>query len=433
MKLEQTEIRAALESRRSWAVDSLTEWVRRASTLGNEQSAQEHVAALYEQLGLATKMLPVDHDKISKLPGYSPVDWSYEGRQNVIGVHDPGTNEGQSLVFNGHVDVVSPEPISLWSNPPFEPKVVQNEEDGEEWMYGRGAADMKGGSMCFLWAMAALRDMGLEPASKVIFQSPLEEECTGNGTLALLADGYTADGCLIPEPFNETILLRQVGVIWFDVRILGKTTHVLGAGSGVNAIEKMWVIIQALRELETELNQPEHIPPSYAGIEHPINLNVGTIQGGDWASTVAGECVTRFRLGLFPTDTVEELKEAIQMTVAQAAAEDPWLAEYPPTVEFIGFHAEGAKFDPDCDLGQTLRDAHEEWRGVEPVPLRATCTTDVRFFTNNYDIPATCYGPKCRNIHAADEKVSIDSMQRVAEVMVTFIEQWCGLRKRDGA
>ena len=432
MKLEQDAIREAINSRRNWAIDSLAGWVRHPSTLGNEQSAQEYVAGLYEELGLQTKVLPIDHDKIKQLPGYSPVDWSYEGRVNVVGIHDPGKNEGRSLVFNGHADVVSPEPTKLWSNPPFEPKVVQKEEDGEDWMYGRGAADMKGGSMCFLWAMAALRDMGFEPASKVIFQSPIEEECTGNGTLALLAEGYTADGCIIPEPFNETILVRQVGVLWFDVRIVGKTTHVLGAGTGVNAIEKSWVIIQALRQLEAKMNLPENIPPSYAGIEHPINLNVGTIRGGDWASTVAGECTTRFRLGIFPTDTIEDLKEAVKAAVAQAAADDPWLKDFPPAVEFAGFHAEGMKFDPDCDLGRILRSSHETWRGAEPVPLRATCTTDVRFFTNNYDTPATCYGPKCRNIHGVDEKVSIDSMQRVAEVMVSFVQDWCGLKKRDG-
>ena len=147
-------------------------------------------------------------------------------------MHDPGQNARRTLAFNGHIDVVSPEPVSLWSSPPFEPRIVTAEDDGEDWMVGRGAGDMKGGTVCYLWALAALRDMGLEPASKVILQSPVEEECTGNGALAILDRGWVADACIIPEPFNETLLARQVGVMWFQVRILGRTTHVLGAGRG---------------------------------------------------------------------------------------------------------------------------------------------------------------------------------------------------------
>jgi acetylornithine deacetylase len=298
-------------------------------------------------------------------------------------------------------------------------------------MYGRGTGDMKGGTVSYLWALAALRDLGLEPASRVLCQSPVEEECTGNGTLALLAHGHTADACIIPEPFNETILRRQIGVIWFKVRVRGLTTHVLAAGSGVNAIEKSWVLIRALRELEEELNQPENIPPGYEGVDHPLNLNVGIIRGGDWASTVAGECVIHFRLGLFAEQNCEAIRSRVETTVRDAAASDLWLRESPPVVEYAGFQAEGCECDIDSDFGRLLRDAHREWRGEDPEELSATCTSDVRHFSLHHAIPVTCYGPVARNIHGVDEKVSIDSMQRVAEVLADFTGRWCGLRRRD--
>ncbi len=426
----QSDLQAAILARRNWAVERLGAWVRHGSVLGQELQAQEYIADVYEEIGFSSRFETIDIDAISKLPGYSPVDWSYHNRPNVVGFHDPPSSKGRSLILNGHVDVVSPEPSSLWTSDPFGPRVVKEEEDGETWMYGRGAADMKGGSMCYLWALAALGDMGYTPASKVILQSPIEEECTGNGALALCANGYTADACLIPEPFAESILRRQVGVMWFDVRIVGKTTHVLGTGAGVNAIEKSWVIIQALRELEVETNDPDRVPDSYKDIEHPINLNVGIITGGDWASTVAGECVTRFRFGLFPGESLSDLKNRIEKRVREAAAVDSWLKDFPPTVNYVGFQAEGCEFDVSGDFGKALRQAHGNWRGSEPVELTATCTTDVRFFNLYYDIPSTCYGPKSRNIHGVDEKVSIDSMQRVTEVMSSFIGDWCGLEKR---
>jgi acetylornithine deacetylase len=297
-------------------------------------------------------------------------------------------------------------------------------------MLGRGAGDMKGGTIAALWALRALGDLGAEPASKVICQSVVEEECTGNGALSLLEKGYRADGAIIPEPFNETLLRAQVGVLWFRVRVLGKTTHVLGAGQGVNAIEKSVTIVRALRELEVELNREANIPELYRGIEHPLNLNVGTIRGGDWQSTVAGECVTGFRLGAFPGAALEEMMQRVEQRVAAAASTDPWLRDNAPSVEWIGFRAEGCTFDPDSDLGRTLRDAHVRWRGHEPEQLRCTATTDIRFFNLYYGIPATCYGPKARQIHGVDEKVSVESMQRIAEVMFSFVQQWCKLRRK---
>ena len=419
-------IEQAVAARRAWAIEALCGWVEHASVLGNEAGAQDHVAGLMDRLGLRVKKEPIDIDRIRNLPGFSPVDWGYDGRPNVVGVHEPRHTEGRSLIFNGHVDVVSPEPAKLWTSPPFAPRVEQADETR---VFGRGAGDMKGGSISYLWALAALRDLGFEPAAPVTFQSVIEEECTGNGTLDLCAKGYRAEACLIPEPFHETVLCHQVGVLWFQVRVLGKTTHVLGAGRGVNAIEKSWQFIEAMHALEEDINRSVR-PAPYAAIDHPINLNVGIIDGGDWASTVAGECVTRFRLGSFPGEACEGVMKEIERRVAEVAAHDPWLREFPPKVEYVGFQAEGCSFDGTSDIAQALRNAHAAWRGRPPKDLTATCTTDIRFFNLYYDIPATCYGPAATDIHGVDEWVSLDSMQRVAEVIATLTGDWCGLTER---
>jgi acetylornithine deacetylase len=421
------ELKQAVAARRSWAVELLSGWIRHPSVLGQEKAAQEHVAGFFGELGLEARFEVVDLDAIRSHRGFSPVDWSYEDRPNLVGAHEPKSTGGRSLILNGHVDVVSPEPTALWSTPPYEPRVVEDEEDGEAWLYGRGAADMKGGSVSGLWALAALRDLGWAPAASFCFQSPIEEECTGNGTLDLCLKGYDADGVVIPEPFDERLLTHQIGVMWFQVRIIGKTTHVLGAGRGVNAIEKSFPIVAAMRELEAELNDPKRRPDAYADVDHPLNLNVGTIQGGDWQSTVAGECVVGFRIGLFEGTSREDLKSTIEERVAAAAAQDPWLRDNPPTVEYIGFQAEGCHVDPDSPLCRVLSASHERLHGRPAEPLRATCTTDIRHFNLYKGTPALCYGPKGRAFHAADEKVSIDSMQRVATVLGDFIGTWCGL------
>lgn len=434
MNLTQRDIATVVADRRSWAVDTLSAMVRHPTVLGAEESGQEHLAGVVEELGLAVRFEPIARAEIEDLPGFSPVDWKLEGKRNLVGIHEPAHGRGRSLVLNGHIDVVPPAPEGLWTSPPFEPRFVRAgdhaDESGEDWLYGRGAGDMKGGTVSYLWALAALRDGGLEPAGRVICQSPVEEECTGNGTLSLLARGYTADACVIPEPFAETILTHQVGVVWFQVRVRGRTTHVLDAGRGVNAIESTWPVIRALRGFEVEVNRPGVIPAPYRDVKHPINLNVGVIEGGDWASTVAGECVTRFRFGLFPGEKLADLRCRVEERVASAAAEDPWLREFPPRVEWIGFQAEGCSCRLDGDFGRALRRAHADLRGAPPAELKATCTTDVRFFELYHGIPATCYGPRAENIHGVDERVSVDSMQRVAEVLANFVQRWCGVRER---
>lgn len=431
LSFSREEISEAVKARRDWAIESLGEFVRQPTILGQEEDGQRVAAKLFEDLGFEVKVETIQLDDIKDKPGFSPVDWQLDGKHNVVGVHDPGDDAGASLIFNGHVDVVSPEPIKLWTSPPYEPRIEENEEDGETWMYGRGAGDMKGGSISYLWALQALKALGAQPASKVILQSVVEEECTGNGALSLLEKGYKADAAIIPEPFNETIISAQVGVLWFRVRVLGMTMHVLGAGKGVNAIEKSWPIIQALRTMEDEVNKPDNVPDLYKDIEHPINLNVGTINGGDWQSTVAGECVTGFRFGVFPGESVEKVKNLIETTVKQAAEGEPWLKDNPPTIEWVGFQAEGSEFNTESDFGKKLRKAHQDWRGSEPEQLKCTATTDIRFFNNYYGIPATCYGPKAQRIHGVDEKVSIDSMERITEVMCSFVQDWCKLRKRE--
>ena len=421
-------IEKAVAARRRWAIDTLADLVRCPTTLHHEESGQHQLANLFETLGYSARMEPIDVGQIRNHPGFSPVDWTLHGKKNLVAVHDPGAVGGKSVIFNGHIDVVSPEPTALWTSPPFEPRVDDGDNRGETWMYGRGAGDMKGGTVSYLWALAALQDLGLEPASRVICQSPVEEECTGNGTLSLLARGYTADACVIPEPFDQTLLECQLGVIWFQIRVRGRTTHVLGAGRGVNAIEKSWVMIRAMRDLEETLNR--QIPKSYAHLDHPINLNVGVIRGGDWASTVAGECVTRFRLALFPGHDVDNLRQKIESDVDRAAAADPWLRDHPPRVEYVGFRAEGCVLDLDNAFGHTLQAAHSQCRGESPDRLAATCTTDARFFSLYFDTPVTCYGPRAYDIHGIDERVSVDSMQSVACVLAEFVKSWCGLKKR---
>jgi acetylornithine deacetylase len=154
----------------------------------------------------------------------------------------------------------------MWTHPPFEP-VIEG-----DWLYGRGGADMKAGHAANLFALDALRRVGLQPAATLYLQSVVEDESTGNGALMTHLRGYKADAVLIPEPEDEKLVRANVGVLWFSVDVRGMPVHVREMGAGANAIDAAYRIIGELRRIEEEWNAAKAGREHFESEDHPINL-----------------------------------------------------------------------------------------------------------------------------------------------------------------
>jgi len=418
----------SLEEKILQSVDRLTDdilnftirLVSEASVLGNEASAVDVFEKELQTFSLNPVRVPIDTAKIGGHPGFAPVPWDYAGKDNIVAARKPDGVGGKSALFNGHLDVVTPEPLGLWKRDPFQPY----EEDG--WLYGRGAGDMKSGLAAAVHAIKAIENAGLGLAAPVIVEGVLEEECTGNGALACLLDGHDADAVLIPEPFGPTILTSELGVLWFRITVFGVPKHVLEAPSGTNAIEKSYILISALRELEAEMNGTD-VPEAYRKVEHPLNLNIGILKGGDWPSTVPAQAEMHCRFSYFPGDSYEPVCRKIMQTVRAAARKDPWLAENPPQVEFYGFRSDGHTVSRELPALKTLNDCHRTLWATDAQSYAATCTTDLRAFTQFGQGQATCYGPVAENIHGANERVELQSVMNTARVYALFLARWCGV------
>ena len=428
MNTEQRAIAEAVDRRFDEQVDFLVELVSHPSTRGAEQSAQRFMAEAFADRGYETDTWNIDVNAISSLPGFSPVIGDYEDAVNVVGTGKCPEPSGRSLILNGHIDVVPTGPLDMWQSPPFEPVI----RDG--WMYGRGAGDMKGGVAANLFALDAIRDAGFRPAADVFVQSVVEEECTGNGALACLQRGYRADAAIIPEPFHEHLIDAQIGVIWMQVHLRGVPVHVLEAGSGVNAIEAAMPLIAALRKLEADWNAAEK-HPAYADVEHPLNLNIGRIEGGDWPSSVPSWCTFDVRMAVYPGADIDAARAEIEATIHAAAADDGYLSKNPPEIVYHGFLAEGYALVDDAsstarDAIATLGKAHAAVTGDPLARMPVTATTDARFFGLYADTPALVYGPAAEAIHGFNERLDIESMRRVTQAIALFVAGWCGLEKR---
>jgi acetylornithine deacetylase len=390
----------------AWMEDLLVELVNASSTLGNEEGAQAVMTHAFADCGLTPVDVPMDADAIRADPHHSPFSWDVSSKRNVVATWPATGSGGRSLILNGHVDVVPPASAALWSSPPFAAR-----RDGD-WIYGRGAGDMKAGLVAMTGAVRALRRAGVELRGDLQLQSVVEEECTGNGTLQCLLAGADADACVITEPHPDHFTVAQVGVLWFHVDVHGIPGH--AARGARSAFDAALEVLAELRRLEAELNADP--PPPYDGFEHPINLNPGIVSAGDWASTVPAECTLSCRLAMYPGQSPAELQRSVEAAVARVG---------PYAVRYDGFVCEGSIVAEEEDVVVALADAYAAVHGQRPALQATTATTDARHFVRR-GIPAICFGPRAERIHGIDERVSVGSMVEVARVLAHFVLDWCG-------
>ena len=397
------------------------EMMRYPSLRGQEHTAQACFHDALASRGYAMDRWAIDVAEIEDHPGFSPVKVDYSNAINVVGTHKPTTIQGRSLILNGHVDVVPTGPLEMWARPPFEPYI-----DGG-WLYGRGGADMKAGLCANVFALDALRGLGLQPAGTVHVQSVTEEECTGNGALSALVRGYRADAALIPEPEENMLVRANVGVIWFRIHVKGRPFHVREAGQGANAIEAAYRLIGALKELESTWNQRRFDYPYFDSLEHPININVGKIAGGDWASSVPAWCTMDVRAAIYPGVDPKDAAEEIENCLMERSNSDPFLADHPPRIEYNGFFSRGYVLEEGSDAEAALARCHALSFGAELESFVTPGYLDGRVFVLYDDCPCLVYGPLSHNIHAFDERVNLESVQQITGAIALFVAEWCGL------
>ena len=111
------------------------------------------------------------------------------------------------------------------------------------------------------------------------FLSVIEEECTGNGTLAACHAGVLGDAAVLLEPTGLGLLLGGVGVLWVEIEIDGIGAHAEAADRAVNPVRCVPVILRALAGLEAEMNTGAR-DPAFSGIARPYNVNVGVLTAG---------------------------------------------------------------------------------------------------------------------------------------------------------
>lgn len=429
-----SEICAYIEGNRDEITNFLARLVEEKTVAGNEQAGQKHVIEKFESLGLKPDVWEPDAANLRNHPGFFETTGyqkhGYEGRPNVA-VVDEGSGDGRSLAFNGHIDVVSAEPEDEWTHGPWNPTI----EDGK--MYGRGTGDAKGGIASFVAAYQALSALDVELSGDLILQTTIEEEDGGvGGVLSALERGYQPDAAIVTEPYHvPNIAIASAGVMFFEVTVPGRTAHAARGYLGKNAIEKAIPLIEALDELDQERKERISYEPAVRLDEnargHETNINIGTMEAGDWPAVVPGRATFRGRVGWPPGESRTEVQEQIETAIKEAAETDEWLAENPPEIEWFGWYAEPHEVDTNEEIIQISKHHAEGVTGGTTEFIGGTAALDERYYNLYYDIPCPSVGPKGYYPHGTDEYVIIDSLVETAKVLALTAMDWCGVENED--
>lgn len=413
-------ITAAVDDLQEEIVATVQALVRVPSETGHEGAVQQVVGRLMAEDDLDVDFWEPDIGELQPYAEFVTLNGPFHDRPNVVGVRR-GAGGGRSLLLNGHIDTVEPGDPAAWQNDPLSGAVA----GGRIW--GRGSCDMKGGVTSNLFALRALRRAGITLQGDVIAQSTISEEDGGSGALAAVLRGYRADAALISEPTNLAIVVAHGGSLMFRLHVPGLSAHACVRNEGVSAIENFSYLHKGLLAFEQRHNtEIEH--PLYATMPNKAPLNIGTIQGGSWPSSVPEFVVAEGRAGLVPGETLDELKAVLQAEVASLAERDPWLKNNPPHLEWLDGQFAPAGIAAEHAMVSTLSHAVQATSGEKPAIEAVTYGADMRHFVNVGGMPCVMFGAgDVRLAHAPNESIPIGQLLAATRATAAFIAAWCGV------
>ena len=330
----------------------------------------------------------VDHRVVTVPNGDYP-------RLSIIGAYGPGD---PGLHFHGHYDVVSAQ-----SPDQFKPEMREGR------LYGRGAADMKGGIVAMLFAIRALQACGIEMNRALSFTLVPDEETGGRlGVRHLHAQGLLprpALGVLMPEPSSGAIWHACRGVLTLRVVVKGKPAHGALSHHGVNAFEGMVGVMNSLVELKRRVvARQTAFPVTPAEARHSVMLLGGASASGVDSNMVPETAWFSIERRINPEETLAQARGELEQVFDEHRASGLG-------IDVEVFQEGEACLSPvNTPLGRALADAVN---GRTHGPARFELCPGVletRFFSGP-DVPGYGYGPGLLELaHGPGEYVALDAL-----------------------
>lgn len=408
-----------LHMNRKSGITLLQKLVQEPSTRYHEESTQAIVVEKCRQLGLEIDLWEIGDEQLRNHHHFYCDRTNFKGNPNLVAVKR-GSGGGKSLILNGHIDVVPEGNIDDWDANPFSGFLM----DGK--VYGRGTTDMKGGNVALLLAIEAIQQAKITLKGDLIFQSVIEEESGGAGTLAAILRGYHADAAIIPEPTNLKFFPVQQGSLWFRLCIKGKSAHGGTRYDGKSSIELSMKVIRKIERLEEERNKKWKTHPLFKNTPIPIPINIGKMNSGNWPSSVPETTILEGRLGIAPTETMEEAQASLETMVDELNKSDLWFRSRPIELEWFGARWLPSNLPLDHPFLETVGKQYKKVIGTDPIIEASPWGTDGGYLSTVGGIPVLVFGPgETKLAHDANEYIEVDKIISAAEIIALTIIEWC--------
>ena len=333
---------------------------------------------------------------------------------------EPGTPDVENLYariggaapnfcFAGHTDVVPVGEKAAWTVDPFGAELI----DGVLW--GRGAADMKGGIACFVAAAARFlgaRSEGFDGSISLLLTGD-EEGPAINGTRKALEwmaeNGERIDACLVGEPTNpgrlgELVKIGRRGSITGWLTVFGTQGHAAYPHLADNPIPRLIATLAALTE-----------KPLDEGSEHfqPSNLEVTTVDvGNPTENLIPAQAKATFNIRFNDRHTGDGLAEWLRTRCAAHAG-----------AHELETRVGGEAFlTPPGALTELIAGAIDRVLGARPELGTAGGTSDARFIKDY--CPVAEFGLVGQTMHKADEHVAVADLHALTDVYATVLESY---------
>ncbi|ELY50297.1 ArgE/DapE family deacylase [Natronorubrum bangense] len=398
------------------------ELCRFETTAGNEAAAQRWLADTLEEWGFETYQWEADPDVLANHPSFpdDPTAIETAARPNVGGVLEFGNPDvGQTLVLNGHVDVVPAG--NGWDADPFEPRWTDGDGETGETLTARGATDMKCGLAACVFAARHLASA--EPAidGRLVVESVVGEEEGGIGAAAAALENpypFSRDAAIVAEPTQCRPVIATEGSLMKRLRLEGRSAHAATRWHGQSVLPPFERIRRAFDDLEAERGE-RVTHPLYEEFPIPWPVCVGRVEAGNWASSVPDELTAELRIGVAPGETVDEVEREFEQRLSTLVADDPFFDSNPPDFERFSIQFEPAEIDADEPIVRAVQDAMASAGLTATEPRGATYGADSRHYVHA-GIPTVVFGPgDIQQAHFPEESIEWDDVLTAGETIAT--------------
>ncbi len=336
--------------------------------------------------------------------GFTSTRLNFEDVSNLWMTHG---HEEPILCFLGHTDVVPPGPESEWNTSPFTPEVKG------EYLYGRGAADMKGSIAAMVIALQRFVAAYPEhPGQLALLLTSDEEGIAINGTTRVIeqlnSEGKKINWCVVGEPTSKVRLgditkVGRRGSLTGILKVAGIQGHVAYPDRARNPIHE---IIPALNEIchFNWDNGNEFYDPSSLQVS---NFNAGT--GAD--NVIPGEVQIRFNIRYCTETTESTIKTIIEKILGSYDLnyELSWLPSSKPFLTRSG------------NLVSAVTHAIKTVTGRDTQLSTTGGTSDGRFVAPT-GAEVVEIGPVNETIHKVNECVRVEDLETLAEIYLRIME-----------